>query len=506
MFNLWFALFTTVASFAQFYHLNDIPGIHFDEAWQGVFAHRIAYEKGFYPLTAMSDYTWPIVHYFLAASFKFFGPTLGVMRLTIGIINIFSLVLTGALFVKIKRPHAALIFLMLGSILPLNVHLHRFYIETTFFFGLCFASILWGAYFHFKQKAYGTWLIAAAVLLGTLSHILFLSVYLALFIFTFSRKENLKSRALLKTLGLLGVAFALMTMHMGLALKKITPILMTAGLFSVSALCFFPPNTFSFFGKKISAVLQSPKMLLLPCLALPFLFIFLFLQWNGFWPYAQATGQLEPRWIPLNLLVLLFCLGFHWKNAKHDFMLNQIFIFFIWVFAFTTALILKHAPKYFMVPSLLLCIYCALALERSFLKFPKWSAVLCVSFFLFNSFHFFQSYVLPFERGSTTSGEFRLWRFHDSARDFRPYQKAFTWLQSQGCTMQDLRILDARAQLPLEFLFLSTSVDQKISTQNCPWSQGTLFFFSLPEYDFNRIQLIKSSPEWGDLAFGIWRK
>src|SRR5690349_2384890 len=134
---LLLAAASALAFYTQLTRLTSVPGLHFDEAWQGLFAYRIAGEHGFFPVAAMNSYTSPMVHYPIAAAFKAFGPSLSTMRGFYAAMNLATLGLLAALLRRFGERRAAAWLALLWALLPLSVHDHRFYVEMTGFFGFC---------------------------------------------------------------------------------------------------------------------------------------------------------------------------------------------------------------------------------------------------------------------------------------------------------------------------------------------------------------------------------
>ena len=503
---LLFAVALGLAAYTQFTELAAVPGLHFDEAWQGVFAHRIATESGFYPTSAMNSYTSPVVHYLLAATFKLFGPSLTVMRATYAAFNFLTLALILGLFLRMGEKKAMIWFTLLWALLPLSVHDHRFYVEMTGFFGLCFALVLWGLALWRKHPALSFTLALTGIVAGSYSHILFIAVFAgALYVGAYyfaSEFHSKRGRALVATTAL---ALAPLALRMGMGLQKPLPFALAAA-FVVLALL-----TFTQVWKR--ATQWAPRSgRWLTVAAIPFLFGFVALMWNGNWPYAQATGFFEWIWLPLNAALFIW-LAFR-QNKKNALFSSMLWHSFLATFLVSSLLILKQSPRYYYVPTLLAMMWMALRLAR--LDRPSTQWALGLAFTVWNLWAFQTAYVARFENYGSTTKEFSAGFYHDNGRDFRPFQKAYSWLVSQNCQDDLLWVEDDRFLFPVNFLRLTAPKP----TASCPWPYDSLFFSHIENYDSQsqekrtehntppptnapHVKLLAHFPEWGDLAFWI---
>lgn len=511
---LLFLVALGLAAYTQFTQLTAVPGLHFDEAWQGVFAHRIASEAGFYPMSAMNSYTSPVVHYLLALAFKLFGPSLVVMRGTYAFFNFATLGLILVLFWRAKEKKAAFWFVLLWALLPLSVHDHRFYVEMTGLFGLCLAFVLWGLALWHKRPILSFTLTLIAIIAGSYSHVLFVAVFIgALYIGAryFSREfYNPRARALVATTAL---ALTPLALRMGWGLKKPLPFVLATAFVLLAAFAALSSRhrTLNKIWERLPRVsIRSARWLALA--AIPFLVGFLALMWNGNWPYAQATGHLEWRWLPLNA-ALFVVLAFYKRKKDGDFT-SMLWHGFLVTFLVSSLLILKQSPRYYYVPLVLAMMWMALKLAH--LRTPAFQWTLALTFTVWNLWCFQTAYITRFENYGSTTNEFRAALYHDNGRDFRPFQKAFSWLVSQNC-QNDLRWFeDDRFLFPVEFLRLTAPKP----TAPCAWPYDSIFFSHIENYDplfqgprtarntpppanAPHVKLLAHFAEWGDLAFWI---
>jgi hypothetical protein len=491
-------------AFTQLAFLTEVPGLHFDEAWQGLLAQRIASEPGFWPFTAMNSYTSPVVHYVLAVAFKVFGPSLGTMRGFYAALNFTSLGIFATVLWRRHGTESALWFTLMWALLPLSVHLHRFSIEMNGWFGFCLALIAAGFHMWNKRPRWGIALVLLGYTLGLYSHILFLALLLgwtaARFRWVSAWKDG-QSVGLLAS-GLLITAPLLLRMYLGLhsgaalALAFLPPIMLVALGFTLKS-----PRK-GLWTRRWSRFFHGAyRWALLGCL--PFLIAFIFLFWDGSFAYSQVTGWTGGFWIPVNAVLLLLSVGqlhrrfslVHLRNPHDSVHLWKTFVF---TFLISSVLILKQSPRYYTVPMILLM--AALSIGLMSLKRPGLKAVLALVFIAWNSYAFVARYLVPFQQRGATAAEFQLLIYKDSARDFRPFQRVFAWLEEQGCGRVIRGVEDDRFLAAVEFLRLTSAGGQ------CPWIQDELIFRTIPpraeDYQSN-LDLLASRPEWGDR--GLWK-
>ncbi|MEW6055420.1 MAG: hypothetical protein AB1540_02305 [Bdellovibrionota bacterium] len=507
-----------LAAYTQLWHFTTVPGLHFDEAWQGLYAHRIATEANFWPASAMNSYTTPVVHYFLALVFKVFSPTLEAMRGFYAAINLVTLGLIAALIARFRGSLAATWFTGLWALLPLSIHNHRFYVELTGFHGFCFALLLWGLALWKTRPRIAIVLIGSSVMLGAYSHVLFIATYLAaLVVLPMFFEKEFKSPRVRLTIALIAFFLVPLTLRMGIGLKKPLPFLLASVLFMLG----FIVASASKLGlsRKIwdGWITHSKLFSKIAMLgAIPFLIAFVFLHWNGLWPYAQATGHLHKFWLPVNAILFLG-LGLHSyrMRKKHD-QSRLYWQFFLVNFFISSLLIFKQSPRYYMVSTLIAMAWVSIGLAQ--IKIRQAQAAIAVVFVAWNLFAFQKFYITQFEREGSTTLEFKLGPFHDNGRDFRPFQKVFAFMVEKNCQDNMRWVEDDRFLLPIEFLRLTAPPADPKGPQ-CPWPRENLFFSHIPNYDenFRGIRDDRNTPppvanvkflahflEWGDLA--LWMR
>lgn len=530
-----------VAAYTQLTHLVSVPGLHFDEAWQGLFAHKLGTIAGYRPSEAMNSYTSPVVHHLLSAVFSYFGPTIEVMRGTYAVMNLGTVALIAALLWRLGERLAVAWFAIFWALLPLSVHDHRFYVELTGFHGLCLAALLWGLALWKRAPFASFALIVVAMIAGVYSHILFVACFLA-GIFALARSfpaefRAPRAQALLATTALLLMPLPI---RMGLGLYKSLPFALAAGLGAIALWAALTPRWVRFERLWVRWPRRAMRLSKLIAIATtPFLFGFITLLWNGPWAYAQATGHLLLWWMPINAGLFLLALYhqacrvpaeprpmavFEQESAQGRTRLalspSLVWGAFTASFLITSVLILKQSPRYYTVPMILAMIWVAQRMAR--LRSQKLQLSLAALFVTWNLALFHYCYLFPYREQGATTIEFKLGPYHDNARDFRPFQKLFSWAQENGCLTENNWVEDDRFKLPFDFLKLTTKMPPA-GHPRCPYEVADLFFSHIPNYDPNlnrertdentpppeaapNVKYLAHFPEWGDLAVWIRRK
>ncbi|HRK01061.1 MAG TPA: hypothetical protein PLH57_00225, partial [Oligoflexia bacterium] len=366
-----------------------------------------------------------------------------------------------------------------------------------------------------NNRKHRAFLLIAALILGTFSHVLFLAFAIA--IFGIASLEGKPSRFITVVYC---TALVFILVRMTLDLRKIGPVFLAGG--AGITVAFFLAKKETYFSR--ATLLARP---LFEIVAIPFFLLFLFLMWGGPWSYAQATGSLVFWWWPLNivLLIALYLNSGRWNwtrdSTKFSWERRAWFGFVLSLIA-CNAMVYKPAPRYFVIPAIFLTIWAALAFDdywqRSRFQ-PRARTLLGLSLvfaFIVNLFVFQSDYLNRFLTRPGLDREFRLWHFNDSARDFRPFQRVFSWAEKNGCALTLDWVEDDRFGLPLKFLQL----DSKPTGKACPWHKKQLFFSHIPNFNSDLriaerlrvgesiahpqygLRILAHEPEWGDLA--IW--
>lgn len=496
---LFFGSCFAVAIFTQFYHKYSVPGLYFDESWQGLFAHRIATEPGFWPTQAMNAYTSPIVHYGLAAVFHYFGVGLESMRAAIGWLNLTSL----AIFTYIVRQYfnkrSALWFMIFWSMLPMNVHAHRYYNEMTYFFLFCFALTCLGAHqlAHCKNRyrPMFSFLITFATLAGIYSHILFIIVPISFSLLSL-RYHWIREKPFRLTLAVIYIFTLPLLFRMYEDLKKTSILLLILAL--VSAIYFHLNRKF----ESLNYSRLFPKVsLTLLTITLPFFTGYILLFWNGFWPYAQVTGDVRSFFPPINIFYLAIPLYLRWRDRRISDESKFILYAALFTYFLSTVFIFKQSPRYLTIPTLLLSLWCSIEIART--QDLLRHIIVLIIFLSLNGWAFFHRYIFPFDEIGSTRLEYRIGPYTDSSRDYRPFQKVGHWLYEKGCLHTIRGVEDDRFLSNLRFMQVSLPPKKDAI---CPWKRNELIFSSVPQRtaDYPKTdELIYTQADWGDL--GIWK-
>lgn len=166
----------SVSTFLLLFGLEDIPGLHRDEAIFGLFAERIL--KGLRPLVGyFNHYTSPLHSYLIAICFGIFGKSIFTLRLSGVILNLFSLWiyydLTKRLFPK---------FALIGLIFLISLPFYAIFSRTA---GDVFALnpffLLLGVSFFLRGNKTPIFLTLSGVVfaLGIWNHVIFLPTLIA---------------------------------------------------------------------------------------------------------------------------------------------------------------------------------------------------------------------------------------------------------------------------------------------------------------------------------------
>lgn len=483
--------------FTQFYALNKIPGLHFDEAWQGEFAFRFLYPDQAHvgpapPLAAMNSYTTPIIHWILALQFKIFEPSLEVMRSTLALMNLTALfVCLGALAASGVAAQA--VFAWIWALLPLSVHDHRFFIEMTSLHGLCFALFVALSTRTKPLSKTERGSLALCFLIGCYSHVLFLAVGISTLIFVASRRpERWMSRDFRITVSIYSILLLPLTIRMALGTRKAMPFILVALLIGLSLISYrASEKQWALWGRIASATAR-----LIPFLAIPYLFFFSIYLIGGSWPYAQVTSQFSLMIGIPNAALWILILATATARPRSESEADAV-AFFYCIFLTTSILILNQSPRYYMMATIAALF--VMALRLSTLKRPVIATVLGL-FIVWNASLFQFHYLVPFFKNGSRVKEFRSWRFHDSARDFRPIQRVNDWLRTNGCRYTG-EIEPSMFQIYLPLAFLShTEPDDRLT---CKLDKKNLMIATLPENLTSPVagyHLLHTERDWGDLA------
>ncbi len=499
---LFWTLAFCAAVFTQTTHLLDLPGLHFDEAWQGLFAHKIAVISDFYPTTAMNSYTSPILHYVLAIVFKIFSPSLFTMRMFFAVLNLSTLALLTTFIYKVSNPIASAIFCIFWALLPLSYVNHRFYIELTSFHGFCLAILIWALYYF--KKPWSPFMIVFSILAGCYSHIIFITVYFSTLLISMRHFPlEVKSKKFQITVGSIALLLLPLTIRMAIDTKKLGPKALVVALMFMSL---------HFFGTKFTSkplqIFSKIWNKYFFILSLPAFAIFSYFHFDGRWPLTQIHSSLPKEWLPINAAFLFLSLLFSFKIRQPNFYATISKRTFLTILILVSILVLKQSPRFMTIPMIFCFLW--LSIEISQYRLKTFQLVWMLLFVSWNLYSFFEVYQKPFLTRGTIDREVKIWPFKENARDFRPFQKVYRWMSENGCAFQIEWVEDDRFKRAIEFLRLT----DRPKSKKCEFSSKDEAFFShIPEYSFfekqNLAQLPPPTPQvklfyhqddWGDLA------
>lgn len=439
-------------------HLAERPGFHFDEAWAAQFSHRIAFEPGFWPWTAMSAYTSPWTHYWTALFFKWSEPSVLVYRLSYffwawGALALFAV----CLWRLLGKVSAALAFLALAGTSPALVLNHRFAIELTTFLPFCAAGFFLSYLFLKERPRLATAGIVSFLVLGTTSHIMFLAFPLALFLtVAFSQTKVTESqRKFFMGLALCFLLFFIRTLYGTTWASKSYALITATLLFGLWIWDGAP--LWHFFRQARGRILKLASVLFVI-----FLFNFLVFQ-NGEWGTLYQKGDVLQAWpyrVAFFLNLLLWARGI--RRAVYSAR-EKLFFFFLIICL--GALMITPAPRYFEIAFMLF----TAALIRPWLLLPRtlrWSLLtVMVGMQVW-------AVQVNLQTPHYDDRDFRFFTLKDSSYDFIPKDGAQNFLHAQGCSLNVLRTHDVRTEAVFRALSVFESPQLKRSCQ----IEDTLFW------------------------------
>jgi hypothetical protein len=422
--------------------LDQVPGIHFDEAWAANFAHRLSTGQLGIPIEAMSPYTVPWSHAVTALFFKLFHTSLFVDRLSGIFLSALGVFLACCALLHENKPQAASILPWICAFfLPLVLN-HRFCIEITTFQVFCFGLLLYGLSRDLCS------LTGLAIFMGITSHILFIAPVLALWIVRRLNPLALTRRE--KTL-VVGVCVSLIPFLVRVLIripereKSVALLVLTfAILFDV-----FAPQIGNFiFWKSKKIILFVTGLLGIPSL------LFLLFFSEGHWNVLFNHGWIAyPQWIGWSWFILLGATlyggwTFYRKN-KEICWSREFLTWMLFCVVLTTLVATKPTSRYYEAGFLGMALMASLALAHVPLK----QALSLLSIFaILSSIQLWKNY---YQVGLNQMGQERSFSFYiprDNSSDFLPKQDLVRYLAKQGCRIQNVQSADSRMMEALQFL------------------------------------------------------
>lgn len=445
--------------------IYEVPGFHYDEAWAAHFSHQIAAGELFWPVHAMSPYTFAWSHWITACVFRIFGTSLEIYRLT-GVFFVFlgllclccSLCLWG-------EKKAALLLPWLFAFFPTTVMNHRFSIEINTFHVFCFGLLSLGlslAYLtdlaEVRRRRIAFLFVFLGIFFGVTSHILFIAPVIALWVILLLYEKKILFYTRFILLSLLPFFISIL---LNIPEKE-------KGIFLL--LIWF----FAFSGIGIKFFLRWRKKIIffLFMLSLPSVGYILFFS-IGHWNTLFNMGRIEK---PL-LIWVGFCSWFFPLIAlflKSISSLKKYYLIGLWfmlTLLWTSLIIIKQTPRYYELGLVCFLIVISLILSQSIHQ--KTWILPFLSFMISGAFQIKENYLEPGRTVGAVESSFQqqiLGHFilRDSSTDFLSKQFLVRFLEQRGCTLKDIHCEDTRTWHAL--LFLSHSDWKKNKFLQCPYS------------------------------------
>lgn len=472
-----------------------LPGLHYDEAWFIDQARRILRDPGYWPFFGMNSYTVLVPAYFLSGVFWVaqrlgFSASLECARLAY---TGLSLVIALGLVAGVQRSWGRLSAWTVGLVWilhPLSIFNQRLHLDVVTFLSAGGVICFWA--FLVSSEALGAFLLCFGLLLGLLSHILFVSVWFALiwvhFRMSGPRTSASRTRWGLRGAAIFGVPYLFAGSSVGESLKG-----MLAGAMVGAAALAWDSRWIQKLAENFGSILDRIVLFL----AIPGVLFFGFFEWGGFWPYAQSTGVLSPIWgVGYWILIGVGAYFFRRNLRLSDPLLSG------WLVLLLIAVFTGYKPtsaRYWQVSLLGFLLNLAFWIsqfEISELRFQRRVVIGVISaFVLYSGSHFYFRFLRPTLDFGATKAEFRFLQiFHDSAEYYRPVLPVLDWMKGQNLKWERLDIESGRNE-PV----LATLLDGQLGTPG----QGSYFIgddFSVTQ---NSAQLIHHEASWGDLS--LWK-
>jgi hypothetical protein len=401
-----------------------MPGIHFDEAWAANFAYRIATEKGFWPLDAMSPYTSPWAHYWIAGFFKLFGANFFVYRAAGLSMCMVGAALACLSLVRVgEKKAAALLPWILAFFVPFVMN-SRLSVEITTFHIFCLGLLMFGA--QIRSGVLSIFVVFLAVVLGITSHILFAAPVLGCLAVWFLRSGRWQREArLLVFLAAVGLLPFFWHVYRSIPEKDKALAILSADIAVVVGVLIFERTP--------RAILRIRDNLwwLIGILSLPFWFYLLVFS-EGDWSVLFAEGRIASPWVlflsvPFTLGAAVY-LARAYRRKRWGLSQQRFWNWVIFTVLCLGVLAVKPAPRYFEMGFFLLAIGTAVLLGQ----LPKAKIV---------------RFLVPF---ITVSGAILF--FKDDSSDSLPKQDLARYLGSRGCSFAQVTTGDPRLAQALQFL------------------------------------------------------
>lgn len=458
--RLWALLGYLTYFFTHLFQLSSVPGLHFDEAWFAVFARRIAFEPGFWPLYAMSAQTRPWSHYWSAFIFRILGDSVWVYRTSCIALSFLGVVFIAEGLKRSGRFYASAFFPWIAALSPALVLNHRFGIELTSIHTFCFGAIILLSTSMERKNSSRTAQIffVAAAWIGVSSHVLYLAVIAAWVICDWVQGRHYRREW--TWLGILQIPLALQLLLYFPEKDKATLFAVSTGLLLIGApLTQLMTRTIA---KHFSPIKKTIMILgLAPTLITLFL-------WEGSWQILFQLGNLH--FTALVGIALIVSVTLAVQALKKELRkglskgqrskvneglvldLKNWGFFIVCISVCLIAVAPKPTGRYFETALLSVAIFLSLSFEAFESRHRQFFSVLLLGaqagVLGFN-------YFLPAMNHSYLDRGYRFLFFHDSSRDFAPVLDSNTL----RCSRDQIHAEDSRIHQILDFL---------VTTQNPP--------------------------------------
>lgn len=421
------------------FRLQQIPGLHFDEAWAMNFSATIG-KGSHWPITAMSPYTAPWAHYWAAIWMNIFGASLFVFRASQLALALSGLIFLGlALPERVRAPFAGALFLIPG--LAMN---HRFAIELNGWHALAFGLFCWAL----QKEKYS--LATLAALAGTTAHILFYAPMLALLAASCLEGISISAQArkgALLYFGLMALFFGKICLEIP---EKGKALALVASCLAAALFLFLEGEKWRFWRS-----LWWRRALLMAGIVFVANGIFFA---EGLWSAAVAGRDLPPAFFLAAAWILFLAITFFATKNIPSWLRTW------WLAgAFLLGLMmLKPAPRYFELFFLGLAVVWAWGFLSQSHRW-RWISGLAL---LLHSLVVYSVYFSPLSKEHSL----RFLFFKDSSRDFLDSQALARFLGSSGCALSDIHTNDPRI---FESLRALSYGDWPVEAKPCEWNYVT---------------------------------
>jgi hypothetical protein len=424
------------------------PGFSYDEAWLGLFAHRISSEPHYRPWIGMSNYTSAFCQYLTAMAFRYFKTDVATFRAVGNMEVLLGVSLVSSSLAIAGESLAACALPAMLAFFPAFIMNCRWSVELTTFSILCAGLTTLGLAIRMKKgtqlRAY--FLLFFGIVLGVTSHVMLLaSAFPIWYCLHVTGQMREKQDRFLATALLSMIAIFLCFVY---RLNPSHPeVLVGVSLLLAAAFCTWIP-----FPKKF-----EKTAFLVACIPGTLLFLPIFVYLEGHWLAKQFTGSIHyPYWVGSNLIptcLLIYGLrsaGYRVSGLCRQRWTLPIYSYLAISLLITYSMVGRVGARFLAIPMLFLSAIAILAYSRLSRSY-RW---MVASLWIFiGAGTLWQNYLQPSIAEKQVISVFRLGRWlKDSSEDFLPKIGLVHFLSEKGCTIEDL---DPKSRwLELQFMAL----------------------------------------------------